>query len=71
VDGRDLYICDHNNDRVQVLQKDAGTYQRQWGSKGTEEGQFDYPVSIHLMLDRKEKERKATVRSASAFQARK
>ena len=55
VDERDLYICDTNNHRVQVLQKDTGTYQRQWGSKGTEEGQFTYPSVIYLVSDRKGK----------------
>lgn len=48
VDTRDLYICDSNNHRIQVLKKDNGMYQRQWGKEGIEEGQLYYPLSIYL-----------------------
>jgi len=43
-----LYICDCNNQRVQVLNKDTGKFIAQWGEeKGKEIGQFWNPFSIY------------------------
>jgi len=43
-----LYICDCNNHRVQVLNKDTGNFIAQWGeTKGKEIGQFWNPFSIY------------------------
>ena len=38
----EIYICDRGNARVQVFNM-SGTYQRQWGSLGSGEGQFAEP----------------------------
>jgi len=41
-----LYICDTNNDRIQVLRKDNGTFVRQWGSFEDENGTIQCPSQI-------------------------
>jgi len=43
-----LYICDLNNHRVVVLNKDSGEYHREWGRKGKLEGEFYGPLSIYI-----------------------
>jgi len=44
-----LYVCDHLNNRILVIDKMmTGTYQSEWGSKGTRKGQFTWgPYSIY------------------------
>jgi len=39
-----LYVCDHNNNRIQVLTKDKGIFCSQWGNKIKD--QLDFPFSI-------------------------
>jgi len=46
-----LYVCDCNNNRIQVLDKETGKYRFGWGSQGTAEGQFCLPYAIHLSDD--------------------
>ena len=42
-----LYVLDPFNSRIQVLAPD-GTYLREWGEPGEEEGQFDWPSGIGI-----------------------
>jgi len=46
-----LYICDEYNHRVQALFKNDYSFVRQWGRKGTNNGEFDYPYSITYSED--------------------
>jgi len=48
-DSKDLFICDGLNDRIQVLDKEDGQYQTQFGFSGSVEGSFDTPFSIYLL----------------------
>ena len=41
----EVYVCDGNNDRVQVFDLD-GTLRRLWGSKGDAPGQFRFPGGV-------------------------
>jgi len=41
-----IYVCDRDNDRVQVLKSDNGEYHHCWGIEGTGDGQFQRPYSI-------------------------
>jgi len=45
-----LYVCDHRNDRVQILTKDKGIYVAHWGNgeTSTEKGGLTRPSSIFL-----------------------
>ena len=46
-DGEDvLYVCDRGNNRIVVIRLQDGTFVRQWGRKGTEQGEFDAPDFI-------------------------
>jgi len=47
-----LYICDTNNHRIQVLDKETGRYIAQWGKKGYGLGQFEFPSCIYLISDK-------------------
>lgn len=42
-----LYVADRNNNRIQMFDKD-GVFVMQWGSKGSEEGEFDSPTGISV-----------------------
>jgi len=41
-----LYVCDRGNNRIVVIRFNDGTFSRQWGRKGTEQGEFDAPDFI-------------------------
>jgi len=43
-----LYICDGDNQRIQVLRKDNGDFSHQWGKRGEADGEFQDPYSILL-----------------------
>jgi len=45
-----LYVADHSNHRVQVLEKETGTFVSQWGENGFEKGQFTHPRSVDYDL---------------------
>jgi len=47
-DNKNLYICDYNNHRVQIVSKEKGSFILQWGkqTEGTKKGEFGYPWSI-------------------------
>ena len=46
VDGNgDVYVADTGNSRIQMFNS-GGTYLTQWGTQGSGDGQFDYPVSV-------------------------
>ena len=40
-----VYVADSRNQRVQVFNSD-GTFLFKWGSQGSEDGQFQFPVGI-------------------------
>jgi len=46
VNNNTLYICDSFNHRIQSLNKNHFSFCTQWGSHGTDNGQFRYPESI-------------------------
>jgi hypothetical protein len=46
----DIYICDTGNERI-VKFTSSHTFIRQWGKKGTGNGQFDHPHSIDVGID--------------------
>jgi len=46
VNNNTLYICDHENNRIQSLNKNDFSFCTQWGSKGIDNGQFRSPESI-------------------------
>jgi len=46
VNNNSLYICDQKNHRIQSLNKNDFSFCTQWGSKGTDNGQFLFPSSI-------------------------
>jgi len=52
LNNKNLFICDRNNHRVQIVTKEVGIFQFQWGSKenkeGKNKGEFIYPSSIYL-----------------------
>jgi len=43
-----LYICDTDNHRVQILNKEDGLFKSEWGKEGTHFGFFTWPFSIFL-----------------------
>jgi len=47
-----LYVCDMNNHRIQILDKDTGRYINQWGKKGSSLGQFEFPSAIYFISDK-------------------
>ena len=47
VSGEEVFVCDQDNNRVQVFGLD-GTYRRQWGERGQGEGQFRYPRGVAI-----------------------
>ena len=51
VQGELLYVSDAGNHRVQVFEKETGTFVRSWGSEGTEPGQFDNPSGLAVSDD--------------------
>jgi len=46
VDKKILYICDNFNHRIQSLSKVDYSFYKQWGERGVNNGQFEYPYSI-------------------------
>jgi len=52
IDQNYLYICDTNNHRIQVLDKETGHYISQWGKKGCSIGQFEFPSAIYLISEK-------------------
>jgi sugar lactone lactonase YvrE len=42
-----VYIADYGNDRIQKFSND-GTYLSQWGTKGTDDGQFQGPSGLSI-----------------------
>jgi len=47
-----LFICDYGNHRIQILGKNTGKYQRQWGGKQSKEiGKFSNPISIYRDIE--------------------
>jgi len=46
-----LYICDKGNHRIQALLKSDYSFVRQWGRKGTNNGEFTQPYSIAYFED--------------------
>jgi len=63
IEKNDLYVADFGNDRVQVVNKESGEFDREWGGVyGTEEGQFCSPHSIYLFSEEgKEKEERESM----------
>jgi len=51
VDSNTLYICDRLNGRIQALVKNNYFFRKQWGSWGTDNGQFIRPYSICFCQD--------------------
>lgn len=49
IHGNDVYVADARNNRIQQFTLD-GAFVRQWGSSGSEDGQFDEPSGI--LVDR-------------------
>jgi len=43
-----IFICDSNNHRVQILNKETGAYISHWGKEGTDPGQLYFPEGIFL-----------------------
>merc|ERR1712166_363934 len=41
----EAFVCDHGNHRIVVYDLD-GSFVRQWGTKGSGEGQFNYPWTV-------------------------
>jgi len=50
-DNENLYICDHGNYRIQVINKKSGEYQYHFGQKGKEPGDFNNSTRILLYED--------------------
>jgi len=48
LDKDNLYICDTNNHRIQVVKKENGEFQKRWGKCGDQDNEFQYPLSIYL-----------------------
>jgi len=48
VDDTDIYVCDYNNHRIQVLNKHSGIYSHQWGKQGNVEEHFSWPFCIYF-----------------------
>ena len=46
---RELYICDSDNNRVQVFDLDLN-FKRSFGKKGTGKGQFNFPADVNFDL---------------------
>ena len=44
---RKVYICDNNNNRIQILNADL-TFSSSFGSQGSGDGQFNYPWDVAL-----------------------
>src|ERR1039458_9384487 len=40
-----VYVADYNNDRIEKFSS-SGTYLTQWGSLGTNDGQFEGPYGV-------------------------
>ena len=40
-----MYVADYGNNRIQKFDSN-GNFITKWGSKGTGDGQFDYPTGI-------------------------
>lgn len=53
IQGKLLYLVDVSKDRVQVYEKDTGTFVRTFGSTGRGEGQFFCPVGVAFTDDNK------------------
>jgi len=51
IENKFLFITDKNNHRIQVLHLENYTYSHQWGSHGTENGQFNHPSEIRFYSD--------------------
>ncbi len=43
----ELYVCDSNNDRVQIFDLDLN-FKRSFGKKGTGRGQFNSPADVNF-----------------------
>ena len=46
-----FYICDTGNNRVVEFDATTHAFIREWGSKGSQNGQFDHPHSMDMGLD--------------------
>ena len=44
--GELVYVSDFKNHRVQVFEKETGTFVRSWGSEGAGPGQFRTPWGV-------------------------
>jgi len=52
VDDNFIYICDSDNHRIQVLDRDNGLYCHKWGGEySSNNGQFRYPYAITLSVE--------------------
>lgn len=51
VDKKNLYICDHGNYRIQVIDKKTGEHKYHFGQRGKDLGQFSNPTRILLHED--------------------
>jgi len=43
-----IFICDSNNHRIQILDKETGSYISSWGKEGTDPGELYFPEGIFL-----------------------
>ena len=48
-----MFVSDTGNNRIQLLRTDDGTHMHTFGSKGEEDGNFNYPVGLFLTPDGK------------------
>ncbi len=45
----ELLVADYNNHRVCVFSADGDTLLRTWGTRGSADGQFEYPTALSLV----------------------
>ena len=48
--GNKVYVCDSENHRISIFTKE-GEFVTSFGSQGHEQGQFNYPVHLHITED--------------------
>jgi hypothetical protein len=48
LDEKYLYFCERENHSIQVIRKETGEWEREWGKYGTDDGEFVAPAHITL-----------------------